>query len=120
MIARRLLRVVNCFSTGSEPFLEFLSQKKPSIQVKRGTMRTALGMDIAVTRDPVSRDEATEFMKKKGIINKKVLVNVDPSHAMGIRRILVKQFMETNVYKGHGEPLDVLTKDNPSYLVSSN
>lgn len=56
-------------------------------------MRSASGVDIAVSRNPVTREEATEFMKKKGITKKKVLVNVDPSHAIGMRRSLVKQYV---------------------------
>lgn len=118
MITKQLLKVFNSFSSKSEPFLEFLASKAASIEVKKGSMRTALGMDIAVSRIPVSRAEATEFMKKKGITKKKVLVNVDSSHVIGMRRSLAKNYMEVNVYKGQGESPDILSKDNPNYLLA--
>ena len=49
-------------------------------------------------------------MKKKGITNKKVLVNVDSSHMMGMKRVTARDYLEKNVYKGYGEPTNILTK----------
>lgn len=57
-------------------------------------------------------------MTQRDIKNKNVLINIDASHLMGIKRIVARQFFAKNVYKGKGEPVDILTKANPSQFVS--
>ena len=52
-------------------------------------------------------------MIKKDIKSKNVLVNIDGSHIMGMKRLLCKNHLNKNVYKGHGEPVDILAKSNP-------
>ncbi len=52
-------------------------------------------------------------MIKKDIKAKNVLVNIDGSHIMGMKRLLCKNHLNTNVYKGYGEPVDILAKSNP-------
>jgi hypothetical protein len=59
-----------------------------------------------------------DFFHKKDIKNKAVLINIDPSHLMGIKRNVALQYMNANVYKGNSEPLDVLKKSNPASFVS--
>lgn len=58
-----------------------------------------------------------DFFHSKDIKNKAVLINVDPSHLIGIKRNLALQYMNTNIYKGQSEPLDVLTKRNPASFI---
>lgn len=62
----------------------------------------------------MAREEVIDFFNKKGIIGKNVLINIDYSHLIGIKRLLCKQYLVNNVYKGHGDPVDILSKDNPS------
>jgi hypothetical protein len=37
---------------------------------------------------------ATEFMTEKAIENKTVLVNIDPSHLLGMKRMFAKSYLE--------------------------
>jgi len=39
-------------------------------------------------------------MKKKGIEGKTILINIDPSHVMGMKRMLFKTYLKEHVYKG--------------------
>jgi hypothetical protein len=57
-------------------------------------------------------------MTQRDIQNKNVLVNIDASHLMGIKRIVARQYLSKNVYKGNGDPVDILTKTNPSKFIS--
>jgi hypothetical protein len=41
-------------------------------------------------------------MNKKAIQGKTVLINIDPSHLMGMKRILCKTYMNEHIYKGIG------------------
>lgn len=52
-------------------------------------------------------------MTKKGISGKNVLINIDPSHLMGMKRLIFKSYLKTHVYKGQGDPVDILAKENP-------
>lgn len=50
------------------------------------------------------------FFTSKNIKNKNVLVFVDGSHEIGIKRLISRQHYEKNIYQGYGEPVDILTK----------
>jgi hypothetical protein len=73
---------------------------------------------VHVPHNALSREYVQDFFNKKDIKNKAVLVNVDPSHLMGIKRHISLQYLNTNVYKGNSDPLDILKKHNPATFVS--
>lgn len=38
------------------------------------------------------------------------MLNIDSSHLLGIKRLISLQYMNTNIYKGNGEAVDILQK----------
>ena len=63
--------------------------------------------------NPLSREQVQTFFESRKIRDQTVLVSAEGSHLRGMRRLLIREPMVKNVYKGRGEPLDALTKDNP-------
>lgn len=49
----------------------------------------------------------------------KIVLNIDPSHLIGIKRLMAKNHLEQNVYKGISEPENFYTKVNPSAEIST-
>jgi hypothetical protein len=93
MLVKYLARLSQNCSNTSQPFLDFLANTESGLSSKRGTHRS-VASDVFVTRNPVSRAEAISFMTKKNIVNKSVLLNIDQSHLIGMKRLLSKNYLE--------------------------
>jgi len=96
MLARHLNRsIVQCsqLKTDNQPFLDFLSNNTASLSAKRASQRVVNSQDVHVSRLAVTRDEATAFMTSRSIQNKNVLVCVDGSHLIGMKRLLSRQHL---------------------------
>ena len=123
MLTRQINRTIartSQLKMDNQPFLDFLNNKTSSLIPQRSQLRTANSQDIYVSHKGVSRDQATAFLTSKNITGKNVMVFVDASHTIGMKRLLIRYHYEKNIYKGHGEPVDVLTKENPTNFTELN
>ena len=89
------------FSTKPSPFENFLSSAKTELSMKRNPGRNSLGSEIHVPNKKITREAALEFFEEKNIKNKVVLVNVDSSHLLGMKRLISLENLNANVYKGN-------------------
>ena len=74
-------------------------------------------MEVHVPHNPLPREVIKAFFEKNSIKNQTVLINVEASHMMGMSRLMTKQYMVDNIYKGKEEPVDELTKLNPMLAI---
>ena len=106
------------FGSSDSIFEKFLNTRANHLTFKRqaGRLNNSLS-EVFVPHHPLSRETVQAFFEKHDIKKKIVLINVDSSHLMGMRRLLIRQHFEKNVYKGQGSPVDELAKHNPSIFI---
>ena len=115
----RIIQWSHHFSTtGQNPYEAFLASTKKELTIKRNPGRSSLGAEVLVPHIRVSREAVQDIFDSEEIKNKNVLLNVDSSHLLGMRRAVSLEYMDQNVYKGNSDPVDILNKRNPSKSIT--
>jgi len=69
--------------------------------LKRNLGRNSIGSEVYVPYKSVEKNKIESFFEEKNISNKNILINVDHSHLIGMKRLVIGEYLEQNVYKGH-------------------